>query len=246
MLNQATLFDSPNAISSQELEAGRTPYSSLDGQPKGRSGPDRVHASPIPLLESKRAIKTKEISGPRSSGSSASVVLTAYLVSRLKTRLATVGSMEYRQTWRGRVTPLGIAYWAHTASAHPTSGSVSTGWPSPKAKDGREWSPNSKPHQASGHGLGAVAQMAGWGSPRSSETVRHRSEEALAKAKQRGGSVALEDQVHGVISNSFHAGTGNRGALNPEHSRWLMGFPVAWGSCGATAMQSFLKLRRNS
>ena len=37
------------------------------------------------------------------------------------------------------------------------------------------------------------------------------------------------------------AGMESGGQLNPEHSRWLMGYPAAWGSCGATAMQSFQK-----
>jgi hypothetical protein len=36
------------------------------------------------------------------------------------------------------------------------------------------------------------------------------------------------------------------GQLNPEHSRWLMGFPAAWGYCGAMAMQSSRKSRRRS
>lgn len=35
-------------------------------------------------------------------------------------------------------------------------------------------------------------------------------------------------------------------ALNPEFSRWLMGFPVAWGSCGAMAMQSCRSSRQSS
>jgi DNA (cytosine-5)-methyltransferase 1 len=36
------------------------------------------------------------------------------------------------------------------------------------------------------------------------------------------------------------------GQLNPEFSRWLMGYPAVWGSCGATAMQSSPKSRLRS
>ena len=51
-------------------------------------------------------------------------------------------------------------------------------------------------------------------------------------------------QAIGTTSTSSPASTEKRGALNPEHSRWLMGFPVAWVSCGATAMQSSRKSRK--
>lgn len=47
------------------------------------------------------------------------------------------------------------------------------GWPSPKAKDGREWSPNAPETSASGHGLGAIAQtLAGWVSPTAQDSSR--------------------------------------------------------------------------
>jgi len=40
-----------------------------------------------------------------------------------------VGSIEYNQTWKQKTTPLGIAYWAHTASARTIYVNVSTGAP---------------------------------------------------------------------------------------------------------------------
>jgi len=57
---------------------------------------------------------------------------------------------------------------------------------------------------------------------------------------------AMHLPISGQPTTSSPAGTGNRGALNPEHSRWLMGFPAAWGCSGATAMRSCRRSRRRS
>jgi hypothetical protein len=50
----------------------------------------------------------------------------------------------------------------------------------------------------------------------------------------------------GADTTSCPSETAKRGVLNPELSRWLMGFPVAWGLSGGTAMRSCLKSRRSS
>lgn len=58
--------------------------------------------------------------------------------------------------------------------------------------------------------------------------------------------VDIQFIARGMNSNSSHASTESTGVLNPALSRWLMGFPAAWDSCGVTAMQSCRKSRRNS
>ena len=87
--------------------------------------------------------------------------------------------------------------------------------------------------------LPRVAQLAGWATPRAEDA------ESAGMRHSRGVADTLSAQV-GQDLTSSPAGTEKRGALNPAHSRWLMGFPAVWDSCGATAMQSCQKSPRNS
>lgn len=172
MLRQMTLFDSTDATSSAESAGGNSLCSLLGGQTIATCGLAVALASRTRPRGKAKATKTREISGPISSGSSASVALTRSLVSRLQARLGTGGSMEFNETWKEKVTPLGIAYWEHTASARRTSGSGCIGWPITKAKDSREWSPNAPKESASGHGLGAVSNLTLWPTPKANEKVQ--------------------------------------------------------------------------
>lgn len=181
-------------ISLRASAAGTTPSSSRDGQPTDLFGQDLAPASRSRPRVSGRARTTNDTCGPRCSGSSASVALASSLASRLRQRLGTDGSMEYSQTWREKATPAGRSYWAHTASARRTSVSGCTGWPTATSRDHKDG--HEQPNVPINGLLGRVAWLAGWGSPRAGETGSCRSEEAIAKAKEKGGSVALEDQVH--------------------------------------------------
>lgn len=122
-----------------------------------------------------------------------------------------------------------------------------SGWPTPQEDNA---------NNAYGHAgtqfsnLPTTAQLAGWATPNTMDSLPIRSDEALARSKAKAGCANLKDQipvgpVGGGLKPSI-AGTEKRAALNPAHSRWLMGYPAAWDSCGATAMQLSRKSPPNS
>lgn len=118
-----------------------------------------------------------------------------------------------------------------------------TGWNTPRGTDGS----NGGPQQANG-ALSHDASLAGWATPQVHD-VTGRSKGQKEKHGTKHGCACLTRQAEtasGATSTCSPASTEKRGALNPEHSRWLMGYPVAWGCCGATAMQSCRKSRRSS
>ena len=90
--------------------------------------------------------------------------------------------------------------------------------------------------------------LAGWSTPNAISENRGGLQSNPIKAMQRrrdGHQLNLDDQATlaqlqiagwtgGPTSNSSPASTATTGALNPEHTRYLMGFPPGWSSYAVT------------
>ena len=86
---------------------------------------------------------------------------------------------------------------------------------------------------------GENALLSGWTSPRASDDNQSRrmdvSMEREINRPNRGASLAIDAYMAGKTLNGSPAPMGRRGQLNPEFTRWLMGYPEEWASCAPTA-----------
>ena len=140
-----------------------------------------------------------------SSGSSASADLIRCLASKLRARLPLPGGIEYRMTWKVRVTDAGRLIYRLAASGRLISGRDFSGWPSPRVADTQNESIATKRKRNARHlatslstsrtkGVGGLtlpmtATLAGWPTPKAGED--NRNEEQYQKANAKIGKHAI-------------------------------------------------------
>lgn len=240
MSQQLTFWDIPSVTFLPESADGASRSGLPDGPTTARSGPEAAPASVSAPLESNADLPTSATCGPCSPISSASAALNASLANRLKTRFATVGSIEYTQTWKEKVTPSGRMYWAHTASERRIGDTASIGepypWPTTQANNTNDAEKRGELANDPRNGLPMVAQICAWPTA-TSRDWKDCAEVPNVPLNALLGRMVWQVFLPGQTGAESTAATGKLDGyrLNPYFSGWLMGFPKAWTEAGLRA-----------
>lgn len=124
------------------------------------------------------------------------------------------------------------------------------GWATPTSRDHKDGAAPSVVNSTRTDKLPHQVQLSGWATPTvaDADKMTGNPENVVRRmeAKRQIGVVGEATLTHGPTSPGSPAATERPGQLNPDFSLWLMGYPAAWGSCGARAMRSCRKSPRRS
>lgn len=148
--------------------------------------------------------------------------------------------------------------WAHTRGKALSAVSLMAGWPTPTMPSGGQtvpdgttatgMTPDRRKVQVT---LKDVAALSGWPTPTAQDSSRgslppRPQDTGIPLSQMVAMATPARLTVNGEMLTGCSAGMANGGQLNPAHSRWLMGYPIAWDDCAVTVTLSTRGKRRNS
>ena len=204
--------------SSQASEDGPTPSSWLAGIQLEMFGQDPAPANHSQSQEKGQEPATSDTYGLSGESLSPSAVLQSSLESRLRANLDVNGSLECVLTWKHWDMQSGQRICALRASTRPTEDNDFTGWPTPDTVaiwDGTDFETQRQALLARRERT-RIAVKEGRSTPGSGRSM---SLQMAAQSTQASGMTTTSPNAEPLT------GLSNTGGLNPDFSRWLMGYP---------------------
>ena len=218
----------PSAISSPASVDGPTQPDLLGGLTAANCGPAPARVSRSRSRARSEAPTTSGTYGPTCFASPVPDGPLSSWESRLRQRLARIGSTESLLTWKASATPAGRPLSRLVPSMLRTSVIAYGLWPTMTSN-----APARNGYNEAGNSAGQVVirkiMLGLWSTLRASDGAKGGPNQSFG-----AGGCPLPSQVFQVGSSSNAPMENGAGSLHPEFGGWELGYPPEWDACAPT------------